>query len=178
MSNEMFLLILLVLILLYFIPEKDIIYGRIKQRQNIQYQKSQQSQQTQQSQQSQQTQQINSDNQIQTELINDYLGDDCKEGFETMGPNMNIGNNMDFQQEIILPNKLDKALSKSLVPDFEPNSLNINSNLNTFGYATTDPTSDNYYENRGYFDPIDASQYANSIQYNLAHPYQTRYCDK
>ena len=117
---------------------------------------------------------------LSMEVINDYLSEvKCEEGFNTMGLDMNIGNDMAFQTQQILPkNNLDKALSKSLVPDFEPSALNINQDLNSFGYATNNQSDNNFYENRGYIDPIDASQYANSVQYNLAYPYQTRYCDK
>jgi hypothetical protein len=117
---------------------------------------------------------------LSMEVINDYLSEvKCEEGFNTMGSYMNIGNDMSFQTQQILPkNNLDKVLSKSLVPDFEPSALNINPDLNSFGYATNNPSDNNFYENRGYIDPIDASQYANSVQYNLAYPYQTRYCDK
>jgi len=73
---------------------------------------------------------------------------------------------------------LSKALSKSLVPDFEPNHLNINQDLNSFGYATTNPQVDKYYESRGFLEPNKSQEIADSVSYMLSHPYQTRYCDK
>lgn len=113
-------------------------------------------------------------------LINDYLNEnECKEKFDTMGPNVNIGNNMDFKQIIYSnPSQLDKSLSKSMVPDFEPSYLNINPDLNSYGYATTNPEASEYYKARGFINPSDSAKFANSVSYMLAHPYQTKYCEK
>ena len=113
-------------------------------------------------------------------IINEFLNEneciekfECLEKFETMGPNVNIGNNMDFtQQPITNPSQL----SKSLVPDFEPSYLNINTELNSFGYATTNPQSDKYYESRGFITPKKGQEFADSVSYMLYHPYKTRYC--
>jgi hypothetical protein len=92
-----------------------------------------------------------------------------------MGQGMNIGNDMLFKQIISNnPSQLDKSLSKSLVPDFEPNKLNINPELNSYGYATTD--SNDYLIQRGFMNPIASKNYADDVQYNLEHSYQTRYC--
>jgi hypothetical protein len=86
---------------------------------------------------------------------------------------------MNFKQESISnPSAITKALAKSLVPDFEPNNLNINSDLNSFGYSTTNPESDDYYKSRGYIEPIKGQEYADTVSYMLAHPFETRYCDK
>jgi hypothetical protein len=116
-------------------------------------------------------------------IINEYLSENtCGEKiekFDTMGPNVNIGNNMNFKQEYtqnISP--LSKSLSNSLVPDFQPNYLNINPDLNSFGYATTNPQADKYYESRGYIKPKEGQEFADSVSYMLSHPYQTRYCEK
>lgn len=181
MTNELFLFIILVLILLFFLPERK------KQRPKSSTQTDNTSDLT------GSTGSIGSEDyltpeqkkyskqkKLTMEVINDYLSETkCEEGFETLGPDMNIGNDMSFSSQQILPsNKLDKELLKSLVPDFEPSALNINSNLNSFGYATNNSQDNNFYLNRGFLNPTDASQFANSIQYNLAHPYQTRYCDK
>jgi hypothetical protein len=210
MTTELFLFIILVLILLYFLPErkhtfKNRIEKRYKRRQNKSSDsgvsnepaesESTESTDSEDStnQTSEQVQDVNYDEthhklnkykthnkskKISMEVINDYLSETkCEEGFDTMGPDMSIGNDMAFQAQPILPKtKLDKALSKSLVPDFEPNSLNINPDLNSFGYATNNPEDNNFYASRGYINPMDASQFANSVQYNLAYPYQTRYC--
>lgn len=101
------------------------------------------------------------------------------EKYSTLGSNINIGNNMDFiQQNNKNITALDKSLSKSLVPDFEPNNLNINPDLNSYGYTTNNKDADLYYKQRGFMNPINANEYTNSIQYMLSHPYQTRYCDK
>lgn len=112
-------------------------------------------------------------------IINEYLNenecDEKKEKFDTMGPNVNIGNNMNFQQQI-LPNSSSDL--KSLVPDFEPNYLNINSELNSYGYATTNPETSEYYKARGFMNPSNGEKFADSVSYMLAHPYQTRYCEK
>jgi hypothetical protein len=119
------------------------------------------------------------------ELINDYLSEtNCEENFDiienfnTMGPNTDIGNNMEFkQQQISNPSQLANSLSNSLVPDFEPSYLNINPSLNSFGYATNNPEADRYYENRGFMNPNDGRKYADSVQWMLAHPFETRYCN-
>lgn len=217
MTNELFLFIILVLILLYFLPErKHSLVARIKKRRHISNISNETNQSEENNEESpNETDETNeseeisnqNDNQysenkltqgsykkkgsknktnkkITMELINDYLSEaKCEEGFEMMGssdPYKNSqGNDMAFYPQTILPsNKLDKALAKSLVPDFEPSALNINADLNSFGYATNNPNDDNYYMNRGFINPTDGYQYANSVQYNLAHPYQTRYCDK
>jgi hypothetical protein len=88
---------------------------------------------------------------------------------------------MDFSNQVILPqinSSSNKNLSKSLVPDFEPNNLNLNPNtdLDSFGYKTINSTDNVFYKQRGFLNPSDASEYANSIQYNLEHPFQTKYC--
>ena len=224
MTNELFLFIILVLILLYFLPErKHNVKIRFEKRQDRRQDRRKYRQDRREDRQDRREddvdnimdettnlyQEANSSNEneqlnmnilsevendknrsykknlkgehkLTMEIINDYLSETkCEEGFNTMGPDMNIGNDMAFPSQPILPkNNLDKVLSKSLVPDFEPNALNINPNLNSFGYATNNTSDNNFYENRGFINPIDASQYANSVQYNLAYPYQTRYCDK
>ena len=110
-------------------------------------------------------------------IIDEYLHEtNCEEKFDTMGPKMNIGNNMNFKQNPNNITPLDKILNKTLVPDFEPNTLNINSNLNSHGYAIDSSNKNNFYANKGFIKPNTAAKYADSIQYNLAHPYQTRYC--
>lgn len=106
------------------------------------------------------------------DIINKYLGQKCNENFNTMGFGMNMGNNMDFKQEQYKKTKLNKALENSLVPDFEPNSLNINPDINEYGYAT----NSNNINKKSYLDPTYSNIYANTIEYNLSHPYQTRYC--
>ena len=111
-------------------------------------------------------------------VINDYLSQtECEENFETMGNGMNIGNNMGFSQQYISdPSKLDKALSKSLVPDFEPNPLYISDQINSYGYQTSNPEDSDYYTQRGFMNPNEGKKYADITAYELAHPYQTRYC--
>jgi len=142
-------------------------------------QNNQNDQNNQNNQNNQNVQQIpNSKQNKSSNVINEYLGETkCEESFNTMGTEMNIGNNMKFLQQIGNPTQLDRSLEKSLVPDFEPNSLNINPDLNSYGYATSNSSDNNFYVNRGYLKPKNASQYANTIQYDLSHPYQTRYCD-
>lgn len=112
-------------------------------------------------------------------IINEYLNkNECNENFDTMGSNMDMGNNMNFKQNINPnPSSLSKALSKSLVPDFQPNYLNINPELNSYGYSTTNPEADKYYMERGFMNPEDGSKFADSVSYMLSHPYQTKYCD-
>ena len=86
---------------------------------------------------------------------------------------------MAFKQQILPnPSPLSKSLSKSLVPDFEPNHLNINPDLNSYGYATTNPDASEYYKARGFINPTDGAKFADSVSYMLSHPYQTRYCEK
>ncbi len=186
MTNELFFFIILVLILLYFLPErKHSVVNRMEKRKKV----SNISNKTNEYDENNLNLEFKKDkditnNKITMELINDYLSETkCEEGFEMMRTfdpyNNTQGNNMAFYPQIILPsNKLDKALDNSLVPDFEPSALNINAELNSFGYATNNPNEDNYYMSRGFINPTDGYQYANSVQYNLAHPYQTRYCDK
>lgn len=128
-------------------------------------------------------------------IIDEYLNEnECKENFDSIGmsehhknslenitnsSNMNMGNNMNFKKKVNSnPSPLSKALSKSMVPDFEPNSLNINPDLNSYGYATTNPEASEYYKARGFMNPADGSKYADSVSYMLSHPYQTRYCEK
>lgn len=114
-------------------------------------------------------------------IINEYLNqNECNENFDTMGVNMDMGNNMNFKQNPNPnpnPTSLSKALSKSLVPDFQPNYLNINPDLNSYGYSTTNPEADKYYIERGFMNPEDGSKFADSVSYMLSHPYQTRYCE-
>lgn len=197
MKTELFLVIILVLILLYFLPERR----QQRRQQRIQQRRQKSDDKTDKSDElTYSTNQIDqeymnelveeenkkknyktkldNENKISIEVINDYLSETkCEEGFDTMGPDMNIGNDMSFSTQQILPKKnLDKALSKSLVPDFEPSALNINADLNSYGYATNNQLDDNFYMNRGYLNPNNASTYANSLQYELEHPYQTRYC--
>jgi hypothetical protein len=117
-------------------------------------------------------------------IINEYLTEnECKEKFTTIYPtNIDNGNNMDFKQQVNSnPSPLSKALAKSMVPDFQPNYLNINPDLNSYGYSRTNSTSnsqaDKYYESKGFMNPVDGQKYANSVSYMLSHPYQTRYCE-
>ena len=126
---------------------------------------------------------INPTNMESQNLIDEYLHEtDCedfktgyKEGFETMGHGMNMGNDMLFTQTISNnPSQLDKSLSNSLVPDFEPNRLNINPDLNSYGYATTD--SNDYIMQRGFMNPTTSKNYADDVQYNLEHSNQIKYC--
>ena len=96
-----------------------------------------------------------------------------------MGPKTNIGNNMGFKKQTISNlSSNTKFQSKSLVPDFEPSHMNINPDLNSFGYATKDTQADEYYKSRGFMNPIKGQEFADSISYMLSHPYQTRYCEK
>ena len=105
-------------------------------------------------------------------IINEFLNEnECIEKFQTMGPYINIGNNMDFKQQ---PITNSSQLSNSLVPDFEPSYLNINTELNSFGYATTNPQSDKYYESRGFINPKKGQEFADSVSYMLSDPYNTR----
>ena len=127
---------------------------------------------------------INPTNMESQNLIDEYLHEtDCeedfetgyKEGFATMGQGMNMGNDMLFTQTISNnPSQLDKSLSNSLVPDFEPNRLNINPDLNSYGYAITD--SNDYFVQRGFMNPTTSKNYADDVQYNLEHSNQIRYC--
>jgi hypothetical protein len=192
MKTELFLVIILVLILLYFLPErKHTIKIRFERGQKSCDESNELTNSTNQIDQEYANElveaekrkknyktKLDSENQISIEVINDYLSETkCEEGFNTMGPDMNMGNDMDFSAQVILPKtNLNKALSKSLVPDFEPSALNINADLNSYGYATNNQSDNNFYMDRGYLEPTNASQYANSVQYNLEHPYQTRYC--
>lgn len=196
MTNEIFLLIILILILLYFLPErKHGVKVRTQKRHNKSSSVSSDNIELDNLTENEDSETSNLSNQITLEInkiselekkpqtsmevINDYLSETkCEEGFETIVPKINMGNKMAFttQPNLLSSNDLDKSLSKTLVPDFEPNYLNINSDLNSFGYATNNPEDNFYYANRGFINPIDASKYANSIQYDLAHPYQTRYC--
>ena len=57
-------------------------------------------------------------------------------------------------------------------------SLNINPDLNQYGYATTNPEASEYYKARGFMNPVDGVKFADSVSYMLSHPYQTRYCEK
>ena len=109
-----------------------------------------------------------------SDIINDYLSEvKCEEHFKTMGPDMNMGNDMDFTIKVMPRiSAFDIAISKSLVPDFEPSALNINPNLNSFGYARNNNNSCN---NKGYLNPTDAADYANKINQDLSNSYQKRY---
>ncbi len=117
-------------------------------------------------------------------LIDEYLNEtgceeNIQENFNTAGPDMNIGNSMEFN--VVKPmdmTTIDRALSNSLVPDFEPSYLNINPNINTYGYALNSDPEINYYAQRGFINPEYAANYADTIQYDLAHPFKTRYCEK
>ena len=125
-------------------------------------------------------------------LIDEYLNEtgceenlnnsekNIQENFNTAGPGMDMGNSMEFN--VVKPmneiTKIDRALSNSLVPDFEPSYLNINPNINTYGYALNSDPEINYYAQRGFMNPEDAANYADTIQYDLAHPFETRYCEK
>ena len=192
MNNQTFFLIIVVIILIFYMDVKKSTQQSQEPQQTQQTQEPQQTQQTQpqestgifdsisqlilpKTQQTQQTQLSESQN-----IINEYLNEnECKENFNTMGPNMNIGNNMDFKQQVNSnPSPLSKAMNKSLVPDFQPNYLNINPDLNSYGYATTNPEADKFYEARGFMNPTDGYKFADSVSYMLSHPYQTRYCEK
>lgn len=123
-------------------------------------------------------------------IINEYLNEnECKENFNNMilpetyknfiKEPANMGNDMDFKQQVNNnTSALSKALAKSLVPDFQPNNLNINPELNSYGYATTNPEADEYYKVRGFMNPTTGSKFANSVSYMLSHPYETQYCKK
>ena len=152
MDNQTFFLIVIVIILVFYLPT-----GMNNSKTHPQPQ-------------------ANSQN-----IINEYLNENqCREKFDTMGPNVNIGNNMAFKQQIIPnPSPISKVLSESLVPDFEPNMpLNINPDLNSFGYASSNLPADKYYESRGFVNPQKGQEFADSVSWMLSHPYQTRYCDK
>jgi len=106
---------------------------------------------------------MNDENSINT--INEYLETKCEENFE------NMGNNMEFRQERANLNEFDQSLSKSLVPDFEPSSLNITNKINSYGYETQNPWDNNFYANRGFINPLDANLYAKKIQSGLEYSY-------
>jgi len=154
MNNQTFFLIVIIFVLISYLPIKFSLFC-YKDNDNTTLAKNQKSQVG-----------------LTQELINDYLSEtNCKENFDTMGPNTNIGNNMAFKEQ----QPKSKSLSDTLVPDFEPTYLDTN--LNSFGYVTNEPEADKYYENRGFMNPTNGYKYADSIQWMLAHPYQTRYCD-
>ena len=172
MNNQTFFLIIIILILIFFLPERQ---HRIKQQIKNRFLCRQNRKNDSQSNSNQNEQEMGQEigQEKSADVINNYLGETkCEEGFDTMGNGLNIGNGMNFSQQSGKMTGLDKALEKSLVPDFEPNSLNINPDLNSYGYAT----NNNLNVTKGYINPNDANQYANSIQYDLSHPYQTRYC--
>lgn len=189
MNNQTFFLIVIVLILIFYLPAKKTTNQNQPNQQNQQTCKNQESSRifdsisqsilpttkTQQNNQTQQTKTTETQN-----IINEYLNEnECKENFNTMGPNMDTGNNMDFKQQVnATQSTLSKALSKSLVPDFQPNYLNINPELNSYGYSATNPEADRYYEARGFMNPTDGYKFADSVSHMLSHPYQTRYCEK
>ena len=77
------------------------------------------------------------------------------EEYNTMGQYVNIGNSMDFiKTKTKNTSPINKALLNSLVPDFEPSRLNINPDLNSYGYALNTPSSvDEYYMKRGFMNP-------------------------
>lgn len=155
MNNQTFFLIIIILVLIYNLP--------IKICDNI-------------------ISKTNRNTVVETtqDIIDDYLSEtNCKENFDTGGPNTDFGNNMDFiQEKDNNTSQLSYSLSETLVPDFEPSALNINTDLNSFGYATDNLEADKYYMNRGFMNPTDGYKYSDSIQWMLAHPYQTRYCKK
>jgi hypothetical protein len=100
-------------------------------------------------------------------LINKYLLENVNnnlEGFSTLGPNVNIGNNMDFEPKAY---NNDEEYKLGLVPDFEPSKKYLDQELNFYGYATNNPESDNYYMNRGFINPNNAIKYVDDIQNNL-----------
>ena len=191
MNNQTFFLIVIVIILIYYLPSKNDVNNKYTPQPQVQpqtfgffdsimqlilpFEQSISSTTT--------IPQINpnpNSSSSSQNIINEYLNEnECKEKFDTMGLNIDIGNNMNFKQESIQnPSLLSKALSKSLVPDFEPNHLNINPDLNSFGYATINPQADKYYESRGFIEPQKGQEFADSVSYMLSHPYQTRYCKK
>lgn len=170
MNNQTIFIILIVLVIIYYLPNKMTNFNDANNANNINN--------------------VNNANEVNANkidikedsqsIINKYLNkNEHKENFSTMGPDMNIGNDMNFIQEINPnPSELSKSLSKSLVPDFQPNYLNINPDLNSYGYATTNPQADNFYKARGFMNPTDGYNFADSVSYDLSHPYQTRYCVK
>ena len=194
MNNQTLFLIIIVLVLIYFLPNKNRLHINRPQADKINIIDQDQNQDLQQPQsqpqaepQSQPQAQITKtnkkskkaqQNELTQELIGDYLTEtNCKEksveNFNTMG------NNMKFNTQVSSNlTDLDKKLANSLVPDFEPSYLNISpgQTLNSFGYATNNQESDQYYENRGFMNPTDGHKYADSVQWMLAHPFQTRYC--
>lgn len=116
-------------------------------------------------------------NSLITKYLNESTDIKCEENFDTMGPDVDIGNNMDFiQNKINNPSRLDKALSRSLVPDFQPNSLNITDKINSYGYNTTNPWDNNFYAQRGFINPMDGAKFANSIGINLTDTNNSKYC--
>lgn len=150
MNNQIFFIIIIILIFVYYLPNY---YANSTNSIKNKYKEV--------------PQQLNITSQ---NLINEYLNENmCKENFNTMGKNTNIGNDMDFKQDELTKNisPLSKSLSKSLVPDFQPNSININPNLNSYGYTTTNSQADKYYKSRGYIEPEKGKEYADFIAYNL-----------
>lgn len=205
MNSQIFFIIIVVLILIFYIPSQNLNKSTqlvqpiqptkpTQPTQPIQtLQQTQPSQPTQPAQQNklilpmienQQNQQNQSN-----KIIDEYLNEtECKEKFETIdnssskenslnNTNVDMGINMNFKQQIESNNSpLTKALKNSLVPDFQPNYLNINPDLNSYGYATTNPEADKYYKERGFINPKDGSKYADSVSYMLSYPFETRYC--
>jgi hypothetical protein len=94
----------------------------------------------------------------------DHVNHANYEQFNTMGPHVNIGNSMNFiEEKTEYSSPINKALYNSLVPDFEPSRLNINPDLNLYGYALDTPGSlDQYYMKRGFMNPEKGYQFANS----------------
>lgn len=108
-------------------------------------------------------------------IINEYLNkNECNENFNVGKLNfsnnlIDMGNNMEFAQQINThPTPLAVSLSKSLVPDFQPNHLNINPNLNSYGYALSNQEISNYYKSRGFMNPKAGLSYANDISCKLS----------
>jgi len=201
MNNQTFFLIIIILVLVYYLPGKNNLNEKYKSQYSQPTQTSQTSQpyqpiQTSQTSQTSQPTQTSQTSQTQMpsnsnislsnidsqNIINEYLNEnECKikENFNTMGMDVNIGNDMAFTQQILPnPSPLSKSLSKSMVPDFEPSYLNINPDLNLYGYATTNPEASEYYKARGFMNPEDGVKFADSVSHMLSHPYQTRYCEK
>lgn len=100
---------------------------------------------------SNQSKQSNSTNTTpDVKLLKKYLEtSDCNEKFATMGPYVDMGNNMSFGNNNVTNNGL------LLVPDFEP----INND--------SQPIDVNYYKSKGIINPIYARKYADDIAYGL-----------
>lgn len=184
MDKQLVFIIVIVFVLIYYLPSKKHINNKSSQQVSQSTNQQPISQSTTQQPTTQSTTQSTSQQEISQptiqqvtqnvnnsmNVINEYLNvNECKENFNTMGKNVNIGNNMNFKQNFI-------QTEPKLVPDFELDGSNVKSKLNSFGYETINEQSDNYYKSRGFIEPNEGQKYADDIAYTLSHPFQTRYC--